>query len=234
MTLRTPSSRRRSLRRGDGVRDGRPSWAAAGLVSALLLAGCSTGDPTYHGIVRERPLDVGAVALPDVTEPGMRGGGQVTDERLVLAAAEGRLLLVFFGFLSCPDVCPTTLLDVRTALGRLDPDLRDRVDLAFVTVDPDRDGPAELAAYLRHFFPTHHALRAEGAQLDAALDAFLASAEILVSDDGRIDVAHTAILYAVDADGLVRIEWPFGTSAEAMADDLRTLFTESGARQVRG
>jgi protein SCO1 len=225
--MREPSPRRRSMRWGDGTRCRASSRPAAVLVAGLLLTACSAGEPTYNGIVRDLPLDVSAISLPDVTDPGLRGGGQVVDDRLVLAAADGRVLLVYFGFLSCPDICPTTLLDVRSALGQLDEDLRGRVDVAFVTVDPDRDGPAELAAYLRHFFPAHHAIRAEGAELDGALDAFLASAEILVGEDGTIDVAHTAILYAVDSAGLVRIEWPFGTSAPAMADDLRTLFAAS-------
>jgi len=219
-----PASRRPQHRR-DVARHVRPA-AALVLALALLNGACSDGATSYNGIVRELPLEVGHVTLPDVTTAAARGGGRVVDGRLVLAAAEDRVLLVSFGFLNCPDICPTTLLDVRTALEALDPALRDRVDVAFVTVDPDRDGPEELAAYLRHFFPTYHAVRGEGAELQAALDAFLASAEITVDADGRIEVAHTAIVYAVDPDGRVRIEWPFGTSPEAMAADLRTLLPQ--------
>ncbi len=149
---------------------------------------------------------------------------QVDDDgRLVLRAAEGRLLLVYFGFLNCPDVCPTTLADLRAALRRLPAAEADRVDVAFVTVDPDRDGPAELAAYLPAFLPRFHALRAESAALRPALDAFLASAEVTSGADGEVEVAHSAVLYAVDAAGRVVVEWPFGTSATALADDLRVL-----------
>lgn len=196
---------------------------AAALVAALAAAGC-TGEPELHGVVRAEPLEVGDVTLPDVTAEGLRAGGLVVDDRLVMrAASQERLLVVYFGFLNCPDVCPTTLADLRSARARLDATQRDRIDLAFVTVDPDRDDPEELAAYLRHFAPRHHALRAEGAALDAALDAFLASATVEVADDGEVGVAHSALLYAVDADGRVVVEWPFGTSADALADDLRVL-----------
>jgi len=202
---------------------------AALVVAALTVAGCSS-TPELQGVVRADPLEVGDVTLPDVTAEGRRGGGLVEDGRLVMrAAADDRLLVVYFGFLNCPDVCPTTLADLRSALARLDAAQRERVDLAFVTVDPDRDGPEELAAYLPHFAPRHHALRAEGAELDAALDAFLASASVEVADDGSVDVAHSALLYAVDADGRVVVEWPFGTSADALADDLTVLLARGAA-----
>lgn len=205
--------------------------AAAVLALALaLIAGACGGEPELHGVVRSSPLEVGAVALPDVTEPALLAGGVVEDGRLVMrAGAEDRLLLVYFGFLNCPDVCPTTLMDLRSALARMDTDERDRVDLAFVTVDPDRDGPEELAAYLRHFAPRHHAVRADLAELTPAMDAFLASAAIEIGEDGRVEVAHTAVLYAVDATGRVVVEWPFGTSATALADDLRVLLARVGA-----
>jgi len=200
-----------------------------GLLVAVLAA-CGT-EPTLNGIVRSEPLDVSGVTLADVTRAESRGGGLVTAEgRLSMRAAEGRLLVVYFGFLNCPDVCPTTLADLRSALGRLTEAERDRVDLAFVTVDPERDGPDELAAYLRHFAPRHHALRDDEAELSAALDAFLASAEVRVDSDGDVEVAHTAVLYAVDAAGLVVLEWPFGTSPAALADDLRVLLARSGAQ----
>jgi len=221
--MRVPSPRRRSMRWGDGTRCRASSRPAAVLVAGLLLTACSAGEPTYNGIVRDLPLDVSAISLPDVTDPGLRGGGRIVDDRLVLAAADGRVLLVYFGFLSCPDVCPTTLADVRSALGRLDTDDAARIEFAFVTVDPDRDGPEELDAYLRHFTPRFHALRESGVALDVALDAFLASARVEVAADGTVEVAHTGVLYAVDDRGIVVVEWPFGTSAESIAADLALL-----------
>lgn len=201
--------------------------AALGAAAVLAVGSASCGavdGNALHGVVRAEPLEVGAVALPDVAPAALRAGGVIDDDgRLVLRAADGRLLLVYFGFLNCPDVCPTTLADLRAALRRLPAAEADRVDVAFVTVDPDRDGPAELAAYLPAFLPRFHALRAESAALRPALDAFLASAEVTSGTDGEVEVAHSAVLYAVDAAGRVVVEWPFGTSATALADDLRIL-----------
>lgn len=207
--------------------------AALGAAAVLAVgsAGCGAVDgdgDALHGVVRAEPLEVGAVALPDVAPAALRAGGVIDDDgRLVLRAAEGRLLLVYFGFLNCPDVCPTTLADLRAALRRLPAAEADRVDVAFVTVDPDRDTPAALAAYLPAFLPRFHALRTDAAGLRPALDAFLATAEVTVAADGDVEVAHSAVLYAVDATGRVVVEWPFGTSATALADDLRILLGRS-------
>lgn len=198
------------------------SGGLAGVMLAVALLGCSGAEP-LHGVVRSEPLQVGHVALPDVTDPTRLAGGIVDDGRLVMRAQEDRLLVVHFGFLSCPDVCPTTLADLRNALATLDDDAREHVDVVFITVDPDRDGPDELAAYLRHFAPRHHALRATGPELTEAMDAFLASASVEVSSDGTVEVAHTAVLYAVDPSGSVVAEWPFGTTATALAEDLSIL-----------
>jgi protein SCO1/2 len=190
---------------------------------ALLTAACGD-EEALHGVVRDTPLEVGTVALTEVTEPARRAGGIIEDGRLVMrAAADDRLLVVSFGFLNCPDVCPTTLAEIRSALADLDPSEAQRVDVAFVTVDPDRDGPEELAAYLRHFVPLHHAVRPSAEELAPALAAFLASASVDVATDGRVEVAHSAVLYGVDSRGRVVVEWPFGTSADALAADLRVL-----------
>ena len=202
--------------------------AAGLLVTLALLAGACGSGAALHGVVRDQPLQVGTVALPDVTDPALRADGTVEDGRLVMrASSPERLLLVYFGFLNCPDVCPTTLADLRSALAMLDAGTQERIDLAFVTVDPDRDGPEELAAYLRHFAPRHHAVRAPATELEPAMDAFLASATVEVADDGSVDVAHTAVLYAVDASGTVVVEWPFGTSATMLADDLAVLLDDA-------
>jgi len=205
------------MMRGAGASIGR---ALTGLALGVMLLGC-TGGEALHGVVRADPLQVGHLALRDVTDPALRAGGLVEDGRLALRAREGRILVVSFGFLNCPNVCPTTLADLRSALERVDD--RDRVDVVFITVDPDRDGPEELAAYLRHFAPQHHAVREVGPALTDAMDAFLASARVEVAADGTVEVAHTAVLYAVDSTGTVVVEWPFGTSSAALADDLSLL-----------
>jgi protein SCO1 len=169
-----------------------------------------------NGLVRPEPLQVGAVTLPDVTDG-------TPETPFTFRAAPGELLIVYFGFTSCPDVCPTTLADLRVALEQLGP-AAERVDLAMVTVDPERDTAAVLSGYLGSFAERYHALRTtDPAALTAAEDAFGASSSVTKADDGEVEVAHSATTYVVDENGTVLVEWPFGLGSAEMAADLQAL-----------
>lgn len=184
----------------------------------ILLGACSSDEVRAPaGIVRSPAPEVGAVALPDAS-----------GEPFAMKAQQDELLLVYFGFTSCPDVCPTTLADLRRALRGLDGSA-DRVDVAMVTVDPGRDTAENLDAYVHAFFDRAHALRTDDeAALAAAAEAFGAAYEVVENDEGEIEVSHTAFLYAVDSGGRVVLQWPFGTSSDDMRDDIEYLF-ERGA-----
>jgi protein SCO1/2 len=196
----------------------RPRHAVAVVVLALLLAACGSAPAAPSGIVRDPPPDVGEVSLPDASAGGAP---------FVIKPAPGRLLLVYFGFTSCPDVCPTTLADVRRALQDLEPELAARVELAMITVDPGRDDGERLTAYAHTFVPGAHALRTDDpAQLAAAAEAFGASYEVTTNEGGQVEVGHTAFLYAVDAAGHIRITWPFGIRHGDIENDLRYLFDQ--------
>jgi len=189
------------------------------LLIAVALAGCGGAQDTdnqLHGFVRSPPQRVGAVALPDVARHA--------PAPLALRARPGQLLLVYFGYTFCPDICPTTLADLHDALGRLTPAQRSRVAVAMVTVDPHRDTPKVLNGYLSHFFASWHALRTTSpATLRRAERAFGARSHIGPKDrHGDYSVSHTAEVYAVGPDGVVRVEWPFGTASADIAADLRT------------
>jgi protein SCO1 len=198
-----------------------------GLTAVLALVAGSCGDDgsgggaAFEGITRDDPLQVGAVSLPEVA-PGQ------PEREFAFRADAGELLLVYFGYTTCPDLCPATLADVRNALVQLGPDA-DRVSVALVTVDPDRDTPEGMVRYLGSFVERGHALRTEDPDALAAVEAaFGASHTISVDDAGRVEVAHTSITYVVDDTGAVLVEWPFGVDGEAMAHDLRLLFAELG------
>lgn len=200
--------------------------ACATFALAAALTGCGGDEDTtnLNGFTRTPAANVGSVGLPDVA-PGAGGA------TMPFRAAPGGLLLAYFGYTYCPDICPTTLADVRRALERLPAADRGRVAVAMTTVDPDRDTRKVLNGYLRHFFPTWHALRTtDPAELRRAEKPFGARHEIGPKNaDGEYDVSHTAVLYAVDDAGVVRVEWPFGTEADAIAADLRTLLAEQRA-----
>ena len=197
------------------------SKVAAALVALMMvvLAGCADLPArTPAGIVRDPPPNVGSVVLPDVAN----GGAEFATK-----AGQDEILLVYFGFTSCPDVCPTTLSDVRQAVRDLDDELARRVDLAVITVDPGRDDAATLTAYAQTFVDGAHALRTEDDErLRAAADAYGAIYEVGVDEDGDVEVGHSAFLYGVDDQGHVRLTWSFGTPAADLTSDMEYLFDE--------
>ncbi|HSL58392.1 MAG TPA: SCO family protein [Acidimicrobiales bacterium] len=200
-----------------------PTWrTAVALVLAALLASACGGDddgPGFAGITRDDPI------LVDVSLTEVAAAGPERD--FELRADDGGLLFVYFGYTSCPDLCPTTMSDVRQALSQLEPGEAARVSAAFITVDPERDTPDIMVRYLDHFFDGAHALRpADESELRAVEAAFGASSEITPRDDGGYDVSHTAISYVVDSAGRVVVEWPYGVAADDMAADLRLLLAQ--------
>lgn len=201
------------------ARSTRALWLVAALALAFTAVSCSDESPSLQGIVRTPPLEVGSVALPAAT-------GEAAPVALV--APPGELYVVYFGYTSCPDVCPTTMSDLSVALDDLPDQLADRVTVAMVTVDPERDTDEVLSSYLGHFFDRSLPLRtADPAGLRAATSAFGVQVEIEEHAPGEAyDVAHTAVTYVVDDRGVVVVEWPFGSEPASMTADLTTLLRE--------
>jgi protein SCO1/2 len=130
---------------------------------------------------------------------------------------------VYFGYTNCPDLCPTTLAAVRSAKKDLGP-LADRVKLAMVTVDPERDNKDVLPAYLTSFSEQYHALiPVSEEELAAIKDVFQASSSVIKNSDGTIEVGHSTTTYVVNDKGVVIVEWPYGLTADDMANDLLLL-----------
>jgi protein SCO1/2 len=190
---------------------GRVAAAVAGFV--LGLTSCGGGERELVGYTLETAPQVDTVALPDVS----RGG-----EPFELRARTGGLLVVYFGYTNCPDVCPTTMSDVRTALRQLGDDA-DRVDVAMITIDPDRD-TAVLADYVGSFIEGGHALATDvDADLRAVAEPFGVSYLVEASPAGEVEVAHSPQLYVVDDTGRLVLTWQFGVPADDIAGDIEQL-----------
>lgn len=192
------------------------------LVALVAVATACGGraEPALAGIVRDDPLRSSGVTVTDVTDAGAH---PAKSDRFELVARPGGLLIVMFGYTSCPDICPTSLAEIKTALRRLGDDA-ERVDVAMITVDPERDTAAILNAYAGSFVDRYHVLRPSTiAELETAQDAFLASSSITTTAEGRVEVGHSTSIYVVDTSGTVVVEWPFGLGVEAVQNDLRVL-----------
>lgn len=132
--------------------------------------------------------------------------------------------LLFFGYLSCPDVCPTTLANLRASLDALPQSQRERVRVVFVSVDPARDSPERLSAYAAWFGPEFRAATAAPTQLRALVARYGSSFQLGEADaHGHYVVAHGSHVLAFDTAGRARLLIPHDSSPEAIANDLRQL-----------
>lgn len=190
----------------------------AALVLTLAVTGCGDDKRQLAGMVREPAPAVDVARLPDAARDGAP---------TPLRAASGGLLLVYFGYTLCPDVCPTTMSDIRLALGELDGAERDRVAVGMVTIDPERDSGRVLRGYVSSFVPGGHALRTDDpAILARVARVFGAGYGVEKQPDGKVEVSHTAFTYVVDDRGRLILQWPFGTPWEDMHDDLEALLED--------
>jgi protein SCO1/2 len=196
----------------------RPTLAV--VLTALIAACGGNGDDGV--LLGYEPPSVTRTADVTVTEAG-------TSAPFRLEASAGGILIVFFGFTNCPDVCPATLAAIKNALRKVDDDLAARVDVAMITVDPDRDTAETLPRYLGSFLERFHALiPADDAELRAAEAPFGATSSVIKKPDGSIEVGHGGTIYVVDDEGNFVLGWPFGLDAESIAHDIRILLDRNG------
>lgn len=137
---------------------------------------------------------------------------------------QGRFSLVFFGYTSCPDVCPTALLTVANALKLLGADA-DKVLALFISLDPDRDSRKQLAGYVANFDSRIVALRGPRPYVDAAAKAFGVTYRIVTPDPAHPEdysVDHTANLFFVGPDGTVIKRFGHDQPAEAIAAEIKS------------
>lgn len=196
--------------------------AALVIIFTLFLAACGDDGESREmaGYRRDPAPDVGQFSLPDLTDGGTP---------FALRAEPGELLVVYFGFTNCPDFCPTTLSDLRLAMRRMDEADAERIDVAMVTVDPDRDLPL-LPDYITSFFDDGTALGTDDADALAQVAApFGVSYDVSETASGDVEVAHTTSLYAVDDSGELALTWQFGVPIDDLAADLTRLVDESDA-----
>ncbi len=143
-----------------------------------------------------------------------------------LAEFKGKVTVVFFGFTQCPDVCPTTLLELANVKKQLGADGA-RVQGIFVTIDPERDTPELLKAYVGNYGADFVALRGDAEQTKAAAKHFkVFYAKVPGKTEGSYSMDHTAGSYVFDAKGRVRLFTRYGTGADVLVHDLKLLLAE--------
>ena len=210
------------------------------LILALLVTGLSSGatpaarpfayaaaqpaTPSPVGFqIQGQPAGLyGKVYTParpafDFTLPASNG------QRVHLHDYQGRVVLLFFGYTACPDVCPTTLADIKGALAQVGAEAQD-VTLLFVTVDPARDTPAHLAEYLGYFHEAGY-LGLRGTEAETAAIAYQYGAKFAREDGatatGGYTMAHTSRLFLINRQGAWAMTMNYGTPPDQLAANLR-------------
>jgi protein SCO1 len=187
----------------------------AALLLAGLLTGCGGSGPKFKN--------------SDITGAGYGRTLSLTDQDgkpRTLADFRGKVVVVFFGYTHCPDVCPTTLAELAEVMKSLGSDA-DRVQVLFVTVDPQRDTPGVLAKYVTAFNPRFLGLYGDAAATRRAAKEFKVFYEKQEgSAPGEYTMDHSAGTYVLDPRGRLRLFVGYGRPAADLVHDIRVLLSE--------
>ena len=207
-----------SFARRDRASSSRPSHSRsilsliAAAVLLAILAGCGPKAPKFTGT--------------DVTGSSFGREFDLIDhngQRRTLADFRGKVVVLFFGYTHCPDVCPTTMVELAQAMKELGPDAK-RVQVLFVTVDPERDTRELLAQYVPAFDPSFLGLRGDADATARVTKEF----KVLVQKNagaspGSYSVDHSAGTFIFDPQGRLRVYVSYGQSPEVFVHDIRAL-----------
>ncbi|MFN8037789.1 MAG: SCO family protein [Acidimicrobiales bacterium] len=206
--------------------------ALAGLSIAAACGAGSSTTSTADGATAGTAAPSGSVAGSRITPPLNMSDVTFTDfsadpngAPFPFKAASGKLLVTYFGYLSCPDICPTTMSDISAALQRMAPADREKVQVAFVTIDPERDTGAKVAGFVEHFVPDGHGLRApDDSTLWTSTSRLGVQYKIEAHAPGSsYGVSHTGYQYVIDDQGRAVWVWPYGTPSKDLAATLTAL-----------
>lgn len=181
------------------------------ILSALLLSSC--GAYEFRGTVLEPPNPAPELPLTDQFGNEFR-----------LSNYRGKIVLLFFGFTHCPDICPAALGDLKRVMEKLGNDA-EKVQVVLVSVDPERDTPDLMQRYLAAFHPTFLGLNGDRAVLEKAYKDYGVTAirRDLPNSGLGYTIDHSGYIYAIDQAGNWRLLWAHGTPVDDIVSDVQAL-----------
>jgi protein SCO1/2 len=184
-------------------------WLFLGLFGGLVLAG---------GLILSQPHKLtGSVIDPPVT------AGSIDLGNFHLAEQKGKVVVLFFGYTYCPDVCPSSLSEFKEVLKNLGGQA-ENVDVLFITVDPKRDTPEKISQYARAFDPRIQGLSGSMAELEPIWKAYgVYRAEQPSETEGAYLVDHSSRTYLIDRQGNLRVTFTYGTPVDDILSDVKFL-----------
>ena len=191
----------------------RRALIACGLLLAALFGGCG------------RSAEAPQFMLVDVTGASFGKALELTDHNgkpRSLAEFRGKVVAIFFGYTHCPDVCPATLAELAQIMRELGADA-EKVQVLFVTVDPERDTPQVLRQYVPAFYPSFLGLVGDADATARAAKEFKVFYQKQPLKSGGYSVDHSAGTYIFDREGRLRLFAPYGRGGTALLHDIRLL-----------
>jgi protein SCO1 len=189
--------------------------AAVVLLLAMGLGGCGKqAQPTYQ--------------LTDVTGATFGQSLALTDHtgtRRTLADFKGKVVVLFFGFTHCPDVCPTALLELAKVAQELGPDAA-RMQVLFVTLDPERDKPELLRQYVPSFHPTFLGLYGTAEETARTAKEFKVYFNKQPQPSGGYTIDHSSGTFIIDQQGRLRLFAQYGAGTQALLHDVKVLLAQ--------
>jgi protein SCO1/2 len=198
----------------------RPTLLLLLLAAGLLLGGCQRGEPP--------PFRLTNISghMPDLDFKLTDDSGKAVTG----ADYRGKVVLLYFGYTHCPDVCPLTLAQLHVVMQRLGP-LADGARILFVSVDPARDTPAVMHAYVKAFDPRAVGLSGSARAVEALSKRYRSAFTREPSSvDGAYEVSHSSAIYVFDRDGKARLLATPSASRDDLVHDLHLLLA-NGASQ---
>ncbi len=178
-------------------------------VMALLIYQAKNKE-TYHGFYNEKVLE--DFSLKDSK-----------NRDVSLSEFKGKLVLLNFGYTSCPDICPTTLGNLRSIYSKLDDD-RDDVQVLFISVDPDRDNPDKLEEYVNFFNDDFVGLTGSDEELKEVSDIFnIFYFKEGINTENDYLMSHPTSIYLIDREGKLILKYPHNTKYDFIVKDIKRL-----------
>jgi protein SCO1/2 len=197
--------------------DRRLFWIGVGLLvligTAAVLTLAFWQPPSFRGTSYAEPIP----PAPEIVLTKSDGTTfRLSDQR-------EKIVLLFFGYTSCPDVCPTTLAEMKQVMDLLRDDAQ-HVQVVFISVDPERDDPEKIQSYANHFHSSFLGLTGTETELTPIWSGYSIVREVVESDSalGNI-INHTARLFLVDTQGNLRLSYAYQTPVEDIVHDIRLL-----------
>ena len=166
----------------------------------------------FHGSILQTPKLEGGIVLRSAQGPVNLGDYQ------------GKIVLLYFGYTSCPDVCPTSLAKLKMGLSELTPEEKAQVQVVFISVDPDRDTPETLEKYAHAFEEDFIGATGTRSEINLIVESFGVTYKINPPEaDGSYTVDHSSFVYVIDRQGYLVMNWGHDVQPDGISADLRYL-----------